>query len=122
MTLVPEQGAFLLDVCQLIRFAVVQGFAVTAGELWRPPEMQKIYFETGRSEVLESWHGKRLAIDLNFFRNGATVTDLKELAVLGHFWESLHPYNRWGGNFDHDWSKADHFVDGPHFERRVPAA
>jgi hypothetical protein len=31
---------------------------------------------------------------------------------LGAYWESLHPKNRWGGNFKS-------LVDCPHFERNV---
>jgi hypothetical protein len=31
---------------------------------------------------------------------------------LGAYWVSLHPKNRWGGNFSN-------LVDCPHFERNV---
>lgn len=112
-----EQAAFLLDFCKLIVFATERGFTVTAGELLRTPEQQRIYVDTGRSKTLNSLHLRKRAGDLNFIKNGRLVYDAKELEPIGKFWESLHPRNRWGGNFDRDWSRPDKFVDRPHFER-----
>lgn len=116
--MVKEQFEFLLDVCKLIAYAVSLGFVVTLGEALRTPEQQAIYVQTGRSKTLNSWHLRRLAIDLNFFLNGVLCYDLEKLRPLGEYWESLNPKNRWGGNFDRDWTKADGFKDVPHFERR----
>lgn len=116
-TLVDEQAAFLLDFCALIEFATNLGFTVTAGELLRTIEQQRIYVETGRSKTMDSMHLRKLAGDLNFIKDGKLVYDAKELEPVGKFWESLHPRNRWGGNFDRNWSRPDKFVDRPHFER-----
>lgn len=110
MSIVTEQAAFLLDLCRLVEYATEQGFVVTGGELWRTPEQQKIYFESGRSKTMDSNHLKRLAADLNFFMNGALTYDIEALRPLGTFWEALHARNRWGGNFRL-------FKDVPHFER-----
>ena len=112
MSLVTEQQAFLLDVCRLVAFATKQGFVVTGGELFRTAEQQEIYVKTGRSKTMNSLHLKRCAIDLNFFKDGQIIWDKGVLAPLGAFWESLHPKNRWGGNFKS-------LVDCPHFERNV---
>jgi hypothetical protein len=46
------------------------GFVVTAGELYRSPEQQEIYHQDRRSKTMDSLHLKRLAIDLNFFKDG----------------------------------------------------
>lgn len=124
MNLVQEQAEFLIDFCKLIEYATSQGFTVTAGELLRPVEMQQIYVKTGRSKTMNSQHIRKLAGDLNFFLPDASgklvyVCSIKELEILGRFWESLNPKNRWGGNFDKDWNKPDNFKDAPHFERRV---
>ena len=113
MSMVDEQAAFLLDVTSLIRKAAEMGWTVTGGELYRTAEQQEIYVKTGRSKTMNSNHLKRLAIDLNFFKDGALVYDKAALQAIGDFWESLHPRNSWGGN----WSS---FKDIPHFERRVP--
>lgn len=112
MSLSQEQAAFLLDACKLIEYATQVGWTVTGGELFRTPEQQEIYLKTGRSKTMASNHLKRCAIDLNFFKDGKLVWDKTQLAPLGAYWESLHPKNRWGGNFKS-------LVDVPHFERNV---
>jgi hypothetical protein len=61
---------------------------------------------------MNSIHLKRCAIDLNFFKDGKIIWDKVILAPIGTYWESLHPKNRWGGNFKS-------LVDCPHFERNV---
>lgn len=112
MSLVQDQAEFLQHACRLIQYAAEQGWTVTGGELYRTPEQQEIYLKTGRSKTMASNHLKRCAIDLNFFRDGKLVWDKTQLAPLGAYWESLHPKNRWGGNFKS-------LVDVPHFERNV---
>lgn len=111
MGLRDEQMEFVKDVVlQLIPKAWQLGFEVTVGEVQRPPEMQKIYYDRGSSRTLtKSNHLVKCAIDLNLFRNGR-LASLNEIRPLGEFWESLHPKNRWGGNFSN-------LKDGPHFER-----
>lgn len=112
MSLVAEQAAFLLDAAKLIQYATEQGWVVTGGELFRTAEQQQIHVRAGRSKTMNSNHMRRLAIDLNFFRDGKLVWDRAQLAPIGAFWESLNPKNRWGGNFRS-------LVDVPHFERNV---
>lgn len=99
-------------MCKLIQHATEQGWTVTGGELYRTPEQQEIYLKTGRSRTMASNHLKRCAVDLNFFKDGKLVWDKTQIAPLGAYWESLHPKNRWGGNFKS-------LVDVPHFERNV---
>lgn len=111
-SLVLEQQAFLLDVAAFIIWCKDEGWFVTGGELFRTPEQQRIYVETGRSKTMNSNHLRRLAIDLNFFRDGKLIYDKAALQKVGDFWESLHKQNSWGGN----WNS---FKDVPHFERRV---
>lgn len=112
MRMVTEQNAFLTDFALLILEAQKRGFEVSAGELLRTPEQQKIYFDTGRSKTLDSNHLKKLAGDLNFFKDGKWIQSKAELQGLGDFWEALNPLNRWGGNFRS-------FTDCPHFERNL---
>lgn len=114
--LVREQSVFMLQLGELLRKAGEQGFAVAGGELYRTPEQQAFYIQSGRSSTMSSQHLKRLAIDLNFFRDGTDggaqlVSDVEALRPLGQFWEGLDPANRWGGN----WGS---FKDLTHFERR----
>ncbi len=111
MTLREEQSAFLLDVCSLIRFIVEHGFEVTGGELFRTREQQKIYYNTGKSKTMHSNHLLRLAIDLNFFKDGELTYKKEDIQPIGEYWEGLHPKNKWGGNWK--------FIDMPHFERNI---
>lgn len=110
MSLVQEQAAFLLDVCHLIKTATSVGFVVTGGELYRTADQQQIYVQTGRSKTMNSKHLERLAIDLNFFKDGKLIYDREILQPLGDYWESLNPLNSWGGN-------GHSFKDTPHFSR-----
>ena len=110
MSAVSEQAAFLLDMGRLVLKATELGFQVTAGELYRTPEQQQIYVRTGRSRTMQSIHLQRRAVDLNFFKGGKLVYDKAALAPLGAYWESLHPWNSWGGN-------GVKLVDVPHFSR-----
>jgi hypothetical protein len=112
MSLSDDQAEFLLDACRLIQYATERGWTVTGGELYRTQDQQEIYFKAGKTKTMQSNHMRRLAIDLNFLRNGQPVWDKVALAELGSFWESLHPKNRWGGNFKS-------LPDVPHFERNV---
>jgi predicted chitinase/peptidoglycan hydrolase-like protein with peptidoglycan-binding domain len=116
MSLVHEQSRFLLHLAELIRKASELGFLASGGELFRTPEQQALHVKNGRSKTMKSLHLKRLAIDLNFFREAPDGTpkltyEIEELRPLGAFWESLDPANRWGGN----WTSLK---DVPHFERR----
>lgn len=69
------------------------------------------------SRTLHSLHGDRLAVDFNFFIDGKLTYDFDKIKPLGDYWESLHPKNRWGGDFNQD-DIENGFVDTPHFEMR----
>ncbi len=112
MSLVDEQAAFLVHAANLIQHAVSLGFVVTGGELYRTPEQQALHVKAGRSRTMQSKHLSRLAIDLNFFRDGQLTYDKATLQPVGDYWEALDPKNSWGGN----WSR---FPDTPHFERTL---
>lgn len=112
MSLSDEQAAFLLDACKLIQRATDLGWTVTGGELFRTQAQQEIYFKAGKTKTMNSNHLRRLAIDLNFLKNGQPVWDKARLQPVGDYWESLNPMNRWGGNFKS-------LPDTPHFERNV---
>jgi peptidoglycan L-alanyl-D-glutamate endopeptidase CwlK len=112
MSLSDEQAKFLLDACKLIEYATKKGWTVTGGEMYRTQAQQEIYFKEGKTKTLQSNHMRRLAIDLNFLKDGKPVWDKSQLADVGKFWESLNSFNRWGGNFKS-------LPDTPHFERNV---
>ena len=112
MNLSDEQFEFLKDVSIIIDLVIRQGYRVTFGEAYRTPEQQEIYFRTGKTKTMNSYHLKRLAIDLNFFEGDNYLTSKEALQSIGDYWENLNDKNSWGGN----WQS---FTDTPHFERRV---
>ena len=112
MSLSDEQFEFLQDIALLIQFASRRGYKITAGEMYRTEDQQRIYYEAGRSMTMDSQHRKRLAFDINLFIDGKPVWTMRpEWKELGDFWKSLNKKNRWGG------SDFGSFLDLPHFER-----
>lgn len=107
--MIEEQHAFLMDVAKLLVKAQQLGYLVTGGELFRTQEQEALDVSNGLSRGMHSNHLRRLAIDLNCFVGGKLTTPRD----LGEYWESLHPFNRWGGNFET-------LKDTDHFERNVP--
>jgi len=105
-----QQWEFLKDVSKLIEYAEDMGYKITAGEMYRTKEQQNIYIMTGRSWTWNSKHLKRLAFDINLYKNGRYTTKTDDYRDLGEYWKSLNPRNRWGG----DWRKTP---DPYHFER-----
>ena len=98
MTLRQKQSKFARMVADLIIKAYDMGYEVTFGDAYRDPRCPY------GSEV--SFHHKRLAIDLNLFKNGKYLSSTAAHEPLGVYWESLHPECVWGGRFN----------DGNHYE------
>lgn len=86
MTLQQKQSQFVRMVARLIDFAWHSGYELTFGDA---------FAKSGHSDA--SFHYRRLAIDLNLFRDGRFLTTTEDHAPLGHFWESLG--GTWGGRF-----------------------
>jgi hypothetical protein len=114
MKLSQKQQLFAHDVACLITQIFKQGYGCTLGECWRTKEQAEIYAKNGKG-ILSSLHCKRLAIDLNLFKDGVYLTDSKEYLKFGSFWESIDANNRWGGFFVKKYGGK--IVDGNHFER-----
>lgn len=110
MSLRHEQSAFAKDVNNLLTYIHSAGWEISFGEVLRTPEQQDLYVKSGKSMSTKSNHLLKCAIDMNFFLNGELKTSKQDLQKFGDYWESLHPKNRWGGN----WKS---FQDCPHFER-----
>ena len=110
MSLIDEQHAFLMDVAKLFVRADALGYVITGGELWRTAEQEQWDVQHGLSKTMQSNHLRRLAIDLNFFKDGNLVAPGDDVAA---YWEGLSPLNRWGGHFTD-------LNDPSHFERNAP--
>lgn len=95
MTLRQKQSKFAKMVPLLILFAYERGYEVTFGDTWA---------KTGHREG--SFHYKRLAVDLNLFKNGNYLRSTSAHEPLGLFWESIG--GTWGGR----WGDGNHYSLG----------
>ena len=111
------QFAFARNVARLIEHIFLSGYTCTLGEALRTQEMADLYAAQGKG-IKNSLHLKRLAIDLNLFFDGKYLSDTEAYRPFGVFWVSLHPQNRWGGDWDKDNVADPGENDGNHFEVR----
>lgn len=95
MSLRKQQSKFAKMISLLILFAYEKGYEITFGDA---------YAKTGHCRG--SFHYKRLAIDLNLFKNGRYLKSTKAHEPLGLFWESIG--GSWGGR----WSDGNHYSLG----------
>ena len=111
------QMIFAQNVAKLIQYIFQQGYSCTLGEALRTQEMAEIYAKRGTG-IRNSLHLKKLAIDLNLFKDGVLLTASQKHKPFGDYWESLNTLNRWGG----DWNGNDIVDpgddDGNHYEMR----
>lgn len=108
MTLGQAQRAFTLCVAQLIEWAYAHGYELTLAEVYRTPEQARIMAMQG-SGIVNSNHIRRLAVDLNLFRDGKWLTRTEDHAELGAHWKTLHPLARWGGDFGGKRPDGNHY-------------
>lgn len=99
LTLGQKQRLFARLVGQLLTRAYAEGYEVSLGETYRPPETADLYARQGRG-IANSLHGAKLAIDLNLFRDGRYLPSTESHRQLGEWWEAQHPLCRWGGRFE----------------------
>ena len=97
--LVKSQQKFARMVGQLLGFIYEHGWAVSFGECWRTPEQAELNAKKGIG-IKNSLHCDRLAVDLNFWKDGALIPTPLEVV---EFWEGI------GG------SAGYRFGDPPHF-------
>lgn len=106
MNLHEQQATFAKNVATLIGYIFLKDHQMSFGETYRTPEQAELNAKKGIG-VKNSLHCKRLAIDINLFKDGKYLADKESYEFLGTFWESLNKKNRWGGNFSR--SDANHF-------------
>lgn len=122
--LLDKQCEFSLAIASLIVWAYQSDYEVVFGEAYRSDEQAEINAlgAQGRAQLAElirhqfpqlalkianntgngirsSLHGIKLAIDLILLRHGQVLTRAEEYGPVGAKWKTLHPLNRWGGDF-----------------------
>ena len=98
MTLSERQQIFSRNVARLILYMADSNYGCTIGEAFRTPEQAEWNAAKGIG-IKNSLHCKRLAIDINLFKEGKYLTDEAPHRPFGEWWEGLDPMNRWGGRF-----------------------
>lgn len=92
-------------VAKLIRYIYAEGYEVTLGDAFRDPRVHGEWGEKKSYSHPESNHKRRLAIDLNLFKDGVYLASSQEHERFGRYWESLNKKNRWGGR----WNDGNHY-------------
>ena len=95
MSLSNKQFRFTFMVGQLIDFAYKNGYTLSLGSA-----------HARDGHIDDSFHYKRLALDLNLFKNKKYLTKTSDHLPLGKFWESIG--GTWGGR----WDDGNHYSYG----------
>ena len=90
MSLGTKQRKFTLMIAKLIEHAYGKGYELTFGDAYRSRHVTY-----GHKNSL---HRKRLAIDLNLFKDGKYLVNTADHQPLGEYWESIG--GTWGGRFE----------------------
>lgn len=117
MRLSDYQSIFAQNVALLIQRIADMGYTCTFGEVLRTKEMAEIYARKGIG-IKNSLHLKSLAVDLNLFKDGKYLDDTESHRQFGEWWAKLHPFNRWGGDWNKDGKPDPGENDGNHYEMR----
>ena len=128
-----KQIVFLPNIAELIRYATRRGCRLTQGEGYVRDTVNYIQMHHPSIDIKsphrkDGGHFNRLAQGLNLFlpKNGQSghvtpdeieydwiTNDHPMWHELGAYWKSLHPLNRWGGDFRN--SKGEKINDFNHF-------
>jgi hypothetical protein len=114
MTLRQKQSTFAKNVPLLVSYIYALGYETTYGDTWAFNLWPIIDFLEKlptnkivtsiikllkqRAHSRNSYHYKRLAIDLNLFKDGKYLRNTKDHLPFGLFWESLG--GSWGGRYN----------------------
>jgi len=99
MKLGEAQRLFMRLLPRLVDYIHEQGYECTVGDAYRDP---RVFGEIGESMGYghrRSGHKKRLAIDLNLFKDGVWLQKTEDHAPIGEWWKKQHELCRWGGDF-----------------------
>jgi hypothetical protein len=99
-TLRQQQSRFALAISNLILQAYDMGYEVTLGDAYRDPRLHGEFGVQKGYGRASSQHKRRLAIDLNLFKNGRYLSSTEAHRPLGEWWEAQHPDAAWGGRFN----------------------
>lgn len=113
LTLRQQRCLFTRLICELGVWAFQQpGVELAFGEVVRTRTQAIINANKGVG-IGNSLHLDGLAVDFMLYINGVYMDDSTAHKFLGDKWKSMHPLNRWGGDFKDDHGKPK--PDGNHY-------
>lgn len=98
MSLGDDQRKFSFFVGKLILHAYELGYEIALAE----GSVFRVRCECGKKVSIHrnnSWHHKKLAIDLDLFKDGKYLKKTEDHQLLGEYWKSLDTQCTWGGDF-----------------------
>jgi hypothetical protein len=101
MSLGEKQEKFSRLIVQLMTWAHKKGYEIRCGDF---------FATTGHSA--NSFHYKKLAADLNLFKDGVYLMRTEDHLPLGNYWKSLDSECTWGGDFPR--KDGNHYSLGEH--------
>ena len=110
MSLGSDQREFALLAGKFIVWIYKQGYELSLGDFFRDPRLHGKFGEKVAYGSSKSYHKKKLAMDLNLFKDGKYLGSTASHAALGKKWKSMHPKCVWGGDFGK--SDGNHYSFG----------
>lgn len=93
------QELFMFLLPSLLTYIFSLGYRLRGGDLYRDP---RVFGEIGERQGYghsRSGHKRKLAIDLNLFKDGVYLNKTEDHAAIGAWWVKQNPLCRWGGEF-----------------------
>lgn len=100
MTLGDLQRLFSRLITEHSQWLLDQGYEFTDGDAYRDPRSHGKIGERIAYGRRNSNHKRRLARDINLFKDRKWLTKTSDHEFSGKKWESRHPLCRWGGRFN----------------------
>ena len=100
MTLGQQQRLFSRLIAEHTLWLYEKGYECTEGDAYRDPRSHGKIGERIAYGKKNSNHKRRLAKDINLFKDEVWLTKTSDHEISGARWESRHPLCRWGGHYD----------------------
>ena len=84
----------------LLQHILEVGYEFTYGDAYRDP---RVFGEVGEREGYghpKSGHKRKIALDINLFKDGVYLDKTEHHTEIGEWWEKQHELCRWGGRFE----------------------
>lgn len=98
MTLSEKRCLFSQNVSKLVLWAGQRDYMLAYDQVKRT-ELEAVANAASGAGIANSLHNRGLAADLLLYINGVYQSNTLAHEPIGAYWKTLHPLNRWGGDF-----------------------